>query len=181
MDFTIHTDWIDRATKPYSEAADGDTIVATRSFYYGSTFVPGGAAATYRNGNITELADGQQFALDGLGDLPVNVIPSALDYPAGEPDNYVPRVLGQTGPDSESEPHMMPDVINRADVERVVREFASGVFGPGHAQRLIDRLPKSETGHEVKVAFYVQAASQHDANEKVRDSLPNDLDAVILS
>ena len=132
MDFTIHTDWIDLATKPYSEAADGDTIVATTSFYYGSTFVPRGAAATYRNGNITELADGQQFALDGLGDLPVSVIPNRQRR----------RRIG------ESEPHMVPDVIDRADVEQAIREFASEVGYPGHAQRLIDRLPKPESPDE---------------------------------
>ena len=169
MDFTIDRSLVERATKQYGDAQDGDVLVAVEPFGFAGTHVPRGATAIYRAGNITEVS-GQRFALDDLSEYPVRVVPSTLDYPAGHESQPV-----------GTEPSMTPDVIERTDVERVIREFASEVGYPGHAQRLIDRLPTSETGHEVKVAFYVQAASQHDANEKVRDSLPNDLDAVILS
>ena len=39
----------------------------------------------------------------------------------------------------------------------------------------------AESGHEVKVAVWVNATSQHEANERVFGSLPRDLDAVVLS
>ena len=57
----------------------------------------------------------------------------ALDYPPG----YVRE--------ADRSETFEPDVIERSEVERIIREFASEVGYPSYAQRLIDRLPRQDS------------------------------------
>lgn len=170
MDFNINTALIDRATKPYADAEPGDTIVAIDTFVVDGTRVPRGATGTFAAGNLIKVNDYDGgFALDGYDDC-LRAVPNALDYPAGHESQPVGNI----------EPDMVPDVLERSTVERIIREFAEAMGYPTYGQRLIEQLPHPETGHIVKAT--VLAASQADANDKVEAALRgNGLDFVIES
>lgn len=86
--------------------------------------------------------------------------PSALDYPPG----YVRE--------ADRVETFEPDVIDRADVERIIRQFASEVGYPSYAQRLIDRLPQP-TPAEVTVKVTILGYDEDGALGRVSAALEN--------
>lgn len=161
MDFSTDTSLIERATKHFADADPGDTVVVIASFFVDGTLVPRGAFGTFVEGNFVKVDNYDNvFALDGY-DYYLRAVPNALDYPPGHESQPVGNV----------EPDMVPDVIERSAVERVIRQFADDMGYPQYAQRLIDQLPRQERQFVMVVSVGLAATDEDEAASKVREAL----------
>jgi hypothetical protein len=170
MDFVIKTALLDGETAPFDEATQGDTLVCFRPFTYRGYAVPAGTVVTY----------------DGFGNVSV---------PHGEPHDPLPiyagsdllrdffrKVVPSPEPEQAEAEGFVPDMIDRAEVEKAIREFADEVGYPHYAQRLIDRLPQPEGTFILTVEFAIQAFTEDEARDLLRQALePTGLPSTTLS
>lgn len=125
MDFTTSTEALDRATNR-TNVRDGDVVVATRAFDYRGVRIPRGATAIYRNPDMVEV-QGRTYTVD-----PTHLYNQGVRITE-------PGITQASTPDAA--PGLVPDVLNRDEVEALIRQYAREIGYPRYGETLIGRLP----------------------------------------